>query len=1126
MAVSAPGGKRSPIASMLAAFLSARHDQARRILHVDLLAGLLAASLPWSTSGVAIVALIWLAALIPTLDVRAFARSLRRPISALPIALFALAVVGTLWSDASWGARLYAVGPTAKLLMLPLLFYHFERSTRGMWSLIAFLVSCTLLMAMSWIVAFDPGLALKPQGDASRGIFVKNYIDQSQEFALCAVALTYPIVSALREKRIRLAALLAAVSLGFIANMALVTVSRTALVTMPIMLAVFAVLHLKGRSNLVILCMTIVLAGLAWVASPQLRGTAATFVRDYQVYKELHQPTSIGLRLEFWQKSLRFFAEAPLIGHGTGSTRGLFAQAATGPKVLVGGQVIGNPHNQTLNVAVQWGVVGVIILYAMWCFHLLLFRGEGLVAWIGLLVVVQNIFTSLFNSHLFDFHEGWMYVLGVGIAGGMTLQARSEKAPGCRQVPSGRDGWHARDRWAISKSGNGAETQIIAVIGRRMARFSNLTFRNFLIATHDALATALALFASFYLRFEDDSFFVRLPLLLRFLPYFILLSIVVCFIFNLTTTKWRFFSLPDVLNILRAATVLTLALLVLDYIFVAPNIHGSPVAPHMVGAFFAGKITILLYWFLEIFFLSGTRFIYRYFRYTRARYHARTDEDAAPALLIGRAADAEILLRAIESGAVKRLWSVGVLSPSPADRGQMIRNIPVLGGIDDLDDVIEDFAKRNKPIARVVMAPSAFEPSARPESVLMRARRHGLIVSRLPSLESGDAPRLTAVAVEDLLLRPSEKIDYARLEALVKNKSVIVTGGGGSIGSEICDRVATFGAARLLVIENSEPALYAVVESLTAQNTKAAIEGRIADIRDRDRIHRLMSEFKPDIVFHAAALKHVPILERDWSEGVKTNIFGSVNVADAALAAGAEAMVMISTDKAIEPVSMLGLTKRFAEMYCQALDHDLATRSDGKSRMRLISVRFGNVLASNGSVVPKFKAQIEAGGPVTVTHPDMVRYFMTIREACDLVLTAATHALTPVRPDVSVYVLNMGQPVKIVDLAERMIRLSGLEPGHDIEIVFSGMRPGERLNEILFASEEPTIEIGVAGVMAAKPNEPPMQALRQWIEALERAIANDDRATIRAVLKDAVPEFGRVAPSEGAVVPAGPVLQS
>jgi len=643
-----------------------------------------------------------------------------------------------------------------------------------------------------------------------------------------------------------------------------------------------------------------------------------------------------------------------------------------------------------------------------------------------------------------------------------------------------------------------------------MMRLSNLTLRNLLIAIHDALATMLALLASFYLRFEGDAFFDRLPLLLRILPFFVAFSVVVCYGFNLTTTKWRFISLPDALNIIRAATVLTLALLVLDYIFVAPEIRSTLVPQNLQTTYFLGKITIILYWFLEVFFLSGLRFAYRYFRYSRTRYHARS-EGASPALLIGRAADAEILLRGIESGAVRHLWPVGVLSPSPSDRGQLIRNIPVLGGIDDIEGVIGDFARRNKPIARVVMTPSAFEPEARPESVLMRARRLGLIVSRLPSLESGETPRLTNVAVEDLLLRPSENIDHARLEALVKNKAVIVTGGGGSIGSEICDRVVTFGAARLLVLENSEPALYAVTEALAAHRTGAAIEGRIADIRDRARIQRLMSEFRPDIVFHAAALKHVPILERDWSEGVKTNIFGSINVADAALAAGAEAMVMISTDKAIEPISMLGLTKRFAEMYCQALDRELASQTGARPRMRLISVRFGNVLASNGSVVPKFKAQIEAGGPVTVTHPDMVRYFMTIREACDLVITATTHALAPVRPDVSVYVLNMGQPVKIVDLAERMIRLSGLQPGVDIDIVFTGMRPGERLNEILFASEEPTVEIGVAGIMAAKPNEPPMQALRKWIAALEQAIARDDRATIRAVLQDAIPEFGSTA---------------
>jgi O-antigen ligase len=236
---------------MLAVVFSAPRDPAARILNADLLAALLAASLPWSTSGVAIVGLIWLLALIPTLDLRAFARSSKRPICMLPIALFALAVVGTLWSDAEWGARLYAIFPAVKLLMLPLLFYHFERSTRGMWMFVAFLVSCTALMAVSWIVAFDPGLTLKPQGDTARGIFVKNYIDQSQEFALCAVALAYPIVSLLREKRIWPAVLLIAVSLSFVVNMALVIVSRTALVTMPIMLAVFAALHLRWRSNVV-----------------------------------------------------------------------------------------------------------------------------------------------------------------------------------------------------------------------------------------------------------------------------------------------------------------------------------------------------------------------------------------------------------------------------------------------------------------------------------------------------------------------------------------------------------------------------------------------------------------------------------------------------------------------------------------------------------------------------------------------------------------------------------------------------------------------------------------------------------------------------------------------------------
>jgi O-antigen ligase len=284
-------------------------------------------------------------------------------------------------------------------------------------------------MLMSWLVMLHPGLALK-QFNAERGIFVKNYIDQSQEFALCAIVLAYPIVTLLRVGKIWQPLLLAVIAANFILNMAFVIVSRTAMVTLPVMLAVFALLHLRRRTSLMIFGAMIVAAGLAWTASPQLRQTADTFVSDYEVYKSTNAKTSIGLRLEYWRKSLMFFREAPVIGHGTGSTHGLFERAAVGTEDFAAGVVINNPHNQTLNVAVQWGIVGIVALYAMWLVHLLLFRGEGLVAWIGLMVVLQNIFSSLFNSHLFDFHEGWMYVLGVGVAAGMALRAKSAGAAG------------------------------------------------------------------------------------------------------------------------------------------------------------------------------------------------------------------------------------------------------------------------------------------------------------------------------------------------------------------------------------------------------------------------------------------------------------------------------------------------------------------------------------------------------------------------------------------------------------------------------------------------------------------------------------------------------------------------
>ncbi|WKA26930.1 O-antigen ligase family protein [Bradyrhizobium roseum] len=402
-------------------------DRALWTTIADVFAILTVLSLPWSTTLPAIFVLLWLGAVAWVMDWRAYGELLKQPICYLPFALVGLALAGTLWSDAAWSVRLYAVIPTLKLLVLPGLFYHFERSSRGMWVLAAFLASCALLMVMSWVVAYDPSLSLKGAQSDARGVFVKNYIDQSQEFALCAIALIYPSLHFARRGKFGQSLLAGLLAAGFIGTMAFIVASRSAMVAMPIMLAAVALVHMRLRTTLVIIGVMVAFAGVIWVTTADVRWSPKRLLRDYQLYKAQESVTSIGLRLEFWKKSLRFFSEAPVIGHGTGSLRPLFERAATDYVDPAQRGVISNPHNQTLNIAVQWGAVGVILLYAMWLVHLLLFRGQGFVAWIGLLVVVQNIFTSLFNSHLFDFHEGWMYVLGVGIAGGMTLAVRQRE---------------------------------------------------------------------------------------------------------------------------------------------------------------------------------------------------------------------------------------------------------------------------------------------------------------------------------------------------------------------------------------------------------------------------------------------------------------------------------------------------------------------------------------------------------------------------------------------------------------------------------------------------------------------------------------------------------------------------
>jgi hypothetical protein len=412
-------------ASWLSAIWAARYRTPARFV------ALIALLLPWTTTGLTFAIVPWLIA-FAFLDLREFPRALLRPVCLLPIALVVLAAAGTLWSDAPWPERIHAIGPAAKLLVIPLLIYQFERWPYGKWVFAAFLASCALLMLYSFAAAIDPDLSLKlylSRGPykVESGVAVRNYIDQSQEFGLCAIALIYPIVTLFREGHARLAMLFAMLSLGFLVNMMFVVISRTALVTLPILVVVFALLHLRRRTALLAAGAMALLAVSLWAVSPHLRATVAKFGDDYEMSVEGNQVSGMGSRLEYWRKSVQFIADAPLIGHGTGSIRGLFASVAADTEVdPLRGEIVSNPHNQTLSVAVQWGVVGVLVLYALWFAHLLMFRAEGLACWIGLLVVVQNMLSSLFNTHLFDFTPGWIYVLGVGVAGGMALATKTK----------------------------------------------------------------------------------------------------------------------------------------------------------------------------------------------------------------------------------------------------------------------------------------------------------------------------------------------------------------------------------------------------------------------------------------------------------------------------------------------------------------------------------------------------------------------------------------------------------------------------------------------------------------------------------------------------------------------------
>lgn len=632
---------------------------------------------------------------------------------------------------------------------------------------------------------------------------------------------------------------------------------------------------------------------------------------------------------------------------------------------------------------------------------------------------------------------------------------------------------------------------------------SPLTPKRLAAFTHDLVMTVVAIGLGYYIRFGADAFSYRADEIVTLIAIVLPFVCVIYWAFGLYAGIWRFASIPDLVNIVKAVTAVSVFMVVLDFVS-----RGAIIVPRTI---------VFTNWFILMALLGGPRFLYRVYRDRRLLNRTRrASHTAIPVLIAGSGNDAEIIIRSLETNGHDLMRPIGLLSTKQAHVGQRIRNVPVLGHTSDLERVVERLAQHGQIPRRLILTNEALVKERDIEQVISRARKVGLSVERLthPGLDSvnGDGRlRLAPINIEDLLGRSTRELDYTMIRNLVAGQKVLVTGGGGTIGSELCRQIAGMSCERLMIVENSEFALYAITKDLKRDFPGIPVEGRLCDVRDRRKVADLVERFRPDLVFHAAALKHVPIVEQHVAEGILTNTVGTVNVADATRKVGAKAMVMISTDKAVQPSSVMGATKRAAETYCEALDAlgfaaSNRVNGDGGRETRFMSVRFGNVLGSSGSVVPLFKEQLEQGGPITVTHPDMKRYFMTIREAVSLVLMASALGLSS-RDRISIFVLDMGEPVRIVDLAERMIRLAGFEPGTDIQIEFTGMRDGEKLNEELFDSGEPLKSTEVAGILAAEPRAIVPATFIEEIEVLRQAIETGDESGMLDRLSAIVPEY-------------------
>lgn len=614
--------------------------------------------------------------------------------------------------------------------------------------------------------------------------------------------------------------------------------------------------------------------------------------------------------------------------------------------------------------------------------------------------------------------------------------------------------------------------------------------RPLVAAVHDAIMAGISFVAALYLRLGNAFWDQTRDFLIEGTVLFIAVCVPVFGAMRLYRGLWRYASLNDMIAIVKAVSIAMLIFAMA--MFLLTRLEAFP------------RSAFVINWLVLLLLLGGPRFAYRLWKdgnltgLTERGYDQRI-----PVLLVGAGDAAEAFVRAMRRPG-QRYRVVGLVDDNPANIGRNLHGIRVLTSTAEIPMAVKKLRRRGMRPRRLLLADERLRGAA-VRQLLETADAHGMTLARVPrptdfESDQTDHVRARPVALEDLLGRPQTRLDRAAMAALIAGRRVLITGAGGTIGSELARQVAALAPASLILVDSSEYNLYRVDREIADSGAASARQAILADIRDQAAVQAIFQRHRPERVLHAAAIKHVPIAEANICETALTNVLGTRIIAEAARAVGAEAMVLISTDKAVNPSNIMGATKRLAEAYCQSLDR-------GADTTRFVTVRFGNVLGSTGSVVPLFQDQLAAGGPLTVTHPEITRYFMTTREAVELVLQATTLGLDSAQSHGGIFVLDMGEPVRIIDLARQMIRLAGLRPDIDIAIAVTGLRPGEKLHEELFHEQESLVATAHESIRLGHPRAADAALLARRIDDMTRAARDRDADAVIDILGALVPEF-------------------